>query len=243
MRRLGWSALAIVIIQGLIGGQRVRLDAWHLPGFEMSVGQMLRIPHGILAQIFVVVLFAIAAALSRAWIEAPASHFATSKRLRGLGVTTTLLVFVQLVVAATMRHHHAGLAIPTFPFTPEGGLVPHNWNFYVGIHFAHRALAALLTLSFVVYAVAVWRESRSELLRGTSALMVALLILQVSLGAAVIWTVRDPYYTTAHVIVGACTFAVTFLLTWFSLRNRLEQRGSDVLDGSQAFVPYSKARS
>ena len=69
LRKLGWWALGIVIVQGLIGGTRVTLDGLHVPGFEMSLGQMLRIPHGVLAQVYVCVLFAIAAGTSmvRAW--------------------------------------------------------------------------------------------------------------------------------------------------------------------------------
>ena len=60
LRELGLYALAIVILQGVIGGQRVTLNALAVPGFNMSLGEMLRIPHGILAQIYVCVLIAIA---------------------------------------------------------------------------------------------------------------------------------------------------------------------------------------
>lgn len=224
MRQLGWSAVGIVILQGVIGGQRVRLDAWHLPGLQMSVGQLLKIPHGILAQIFVVVLFAIAAAVSRAWIQGSAASFSVSPRTRRLGVACTILVLLQLVIAAIMRHVQAGLAIPTFPLTPDGSVIPTYWTFHVAIHFAHRVMAAVLGISLVAYAIAVWREGReTALLKAVAGLMVALLVMQISLGAAVIWTLRDPYYTTGHVIVGASTLAVTFLLTWFAHRNRWEQ--------------------
>lgn len=223
VRKLGWSALGIVILQGIIGGQRVRLDGWHVPGFEMSVGQFLKIPHGILAQLFVIVLLAIASSVSRPWIQAPSSTFSVDAGTRKLGILCTTLIFVQLVIAATMRHLHAGLAIPTFPLTPEGGLLPARWNFYVGIHFAHRAMALALGIALIWYGVRFWRlRSASLLLKNTAALMMALLVMQISLGAAVIWTLRDPYFTTAHVLVGASTFAVTFLLTWFSHRNSLE---------------------
>lgn len=223
VRKLGWWALALVIIQGVIGGQRVRLDAWHLPGMEMSVGQFLRIPHGILAQIFVVVLFAIAAAVSRAWIEGPARDFAVSRRIRRLGIVCTALVLLQLVIAATMRHSQAGLAIPTFPFNPDGTVIPHDWNFRVAIHFAHRVMAAVLAVTLVYYAYAVWTEkTTSTLLKNSALLMVAMLLIQISLGVAVIWTLRDPYFTTGHVIVGACTLVVTFMVTWLAHHNRLQ---------------------
>lgn len=223
LRKLGFWALALVVIQGVIGGQRVRLDGWYPAGVSMSVGQMLRIPHGILAQIFVCVLFAIAASLSKSWITAPASGFKSTSSLRRLGILCTGLVLLHLVVAATMRHLHAGLAIPTFPLTPEGGVFPAVWSFPVAIHFAHRAMALVLAFALPWFAWTVWRTPDSpSRLKATAAIMLALLVLQVVLGASVIWTVRDPYVTTAHVIVGASTLAVTFLLTWFAHRNGIE---------------------
>lgn len=217
LRRLGWAALVIVVVQGVIGGQRVRLDAIEVPGFAMTLGQMLRIPHGILAQVFVCLLFAIAASLSRTWIEAPVR--AVAPRTRQLALLATALLFVQLVVAATMRHNHAGLAIPTFPLTPEGGLLPAAWSFPVAIHFAHRALALALTLALGALAFAVWRDAGAGRgLRRAAAAIVALLLAQVALGAAAVWTFRNPYYTTAHVLTGASLLAVTFTLTWWTGR-------------------------
>src|SRR5262249_14489389 len=65
VRRLALWALGIVILQGLIGGQRVTLDKIEVAGFHMTLGQMLRIPHGILAQVYVCLLIAIAVACSK----------------------------------------------------------------------------------------------------------------------------------------------------------------------------------
>ncbi|HEU5079563.1 MAG TPA: COX15/CtaA family protein [Opitutaceae bacterium] len=222
VRKLAWTALVIVVIQGILGGTRVKLDAVYLGNFQMSVGQFLRIPHGILAQLYVVNLFAIAASLSKSWIQAPLANFAVSKSLRRLGVICTALVIIQLMVAATMRHFYAGLAIPTFPLTPEGTLIPTVWNFRIAIHFAHRAMALVIFVALIWYAVAIFRERAAALFRTTAVIMVALLLLQIFLGIAIIKSVRDPYFTTAHVIVGAVTLGVTFLLSWFAHRNQLQ---------------------
>lgn len=236
LRQLGWWSLAIVVIQGLIGGKRVLLDATHVPGFEMSLGQMLRIPHGILAQVFVCLLFAIAVGLSRRWVEAPARNAGAG--VRALALAGTFLMFVQLVIAATMRHNAAGMAIPTFPLTPDGGLIPSAWDFRVGIHFAHRAMALVLTLVLGALAVAIWRSDVSAGLKRAAAAMSALLVLQVTLGAAAIWTMRNPYYTTAHVIVGACLLASVFTLTWWTYRGSIDPlRGY----GRRTDAPHSAA--
>ena len=53
-------------------------------------------------------------------------------------------------------------------------------------------------------------------------IFVTLLVLQILLGAMVIWTLRRPEMTTAHVVIGALTLAVTFWLTWFAHRDRLD---------------------
>src|SRR5437763_335976 len=45
----------------------------------------------------------------------PQSSLAAPRGLRRLVLFTTTLLFAQLVLGATMRHQHAGLAIPDFP--------------------------------------------------------------------------------------------------------------------------------
>src|SRR5687767_3734918 len=148
LRHLGLWALGIVVLQGVIGGQRVTLNAIQVPGFQMSLGEMLRIPHGILAQVYVCMLIAIAVALSRTWIE---RTMPSGPRLRQIGLVCCVLLLVQLAIAATMRHNHAGLAIYTFPYsTPEGDWLPAQWNFRVAIHFAHRVMAVVLAIALTI---------------------------------------------------------------------------------------------
>lgn len=225
LRQLGWWAVAIVVVQGLIGGKRVLLDSLSVPGFEMTLGQMLRIPHGILAQVFVCLLFAIAAGLSRTWIERDGGlHGQTGSRVRALGWWAVALVLVQLAVAATMRHNYAGMAIPVFPWSnADGGLLPHAWDFRVGIHFAHRLMAVVLTVVIALFVRALWKdEASAPLLRWLGVALLVMLAVQILLGGKVIWSGRDAYITTAHVIMGALTLATTFLVTFFTYRHAME---------------------
>lgn len=227
LRTLGWVALSIVIIQGVLGGKRVLLDSLAVPGFEMSLGEMLRIPHGILAHLYACVLFAIAASLSRPWIEAPVASSANNQGslIRKLGIVSTLLVVAQLVVAAVMRHNNAGLAIPTFPLTPEGGLLPAAWDFRVAIHFVHRVMALVLTGSLGWLVVALLRSpAAGRGLKRAALLIAGLLTTQILLGAVAVWTIRNPYYTTAHVIGGALILATVFTVTWWSHRDIIARR-------------------
>ncbi len=221
LRVLGGWAVVIVIFQGILGGKRVTLDAIAVPGFEMSLGQMLRIPHGILAHIFVCVLIAIAVACSRRWIE---RSVPVSAKVRKLGIACCLLVLLQLVIAATMRHNGAGLAIHTFPYsTPDNQWLPTAWDFRVTIHFMHRVMAIVLSGALIGLAVAVHRDRGSPAsLRAAASTLVALLTVQIILGAQIIWTFRKSDVTTAHVVVGAMTLAVTFWITWVAHRDQLQ---------------------
>jgi cytochrome c oxidase assembly protein subunit 15 len=227
LRRLGWFGVALVFLQAVVGGLRVLLDQQQVAQLDTSVGRLFAMLHAGLAQIFVCTLLATAAALSRPWIEGAHASASGGAGLQRLGVVCCGLLLVQLAIAAVMRHSFAGLAIPTFPFTPEGRLVPVQWDFRVGIHFAHRAMALVLTVAMAWFAVAVWRPAGRQSaagagLKGLALLMVTLLAVQIALGAAVIWTGRNAFYTTAHVLVGALTLAATFLLTWGLHRDALE---------------------
>ncbi len=223
LRRLGWAALAIVVIQGLLGGLRVELNDWHLPGFAMSVGEILRIPHGILAQLYVCLLLAIAVACSREWIERAVP---VAPSLGRYGLVCCGLLLVQLTIAATMRHNQAGLAIPYFPYsTRQGGWLPVAWDFRVSLNFAHRIMALVLTGALGGFAWRIHTDQGATLfMRLGATLLVTLLSLQILLGAEIIWTLRAPDVTTGHVAVGALLLATTFLLTWLSHRDRIEAK-------------------
>ena len=223
LRRLGWLGLVIVGLQGVIGGQRVLLDATHVPGFAMSLGQMLRVPHGVLAQLYICILIAIAAACSKSWIEQP---LAISPRVRRTALICTALLLVQLTIAVFIRHNNAGLAIPFFPYsTAQHALLPPQWDFRIALQFAHRGMALVLTVALAVLVIFVRRDRASTLpMRAAASALISLLALQIFLGAQIIWTFRRSDVTTAHVIIGALILATTFWLTWTAHRDTLQQR-------------------
>jgi cytochrome c oxidase assembly protein subunit 15 len=222
LRRLGWWALAIVIFQGVLGGTRVLLDPVPVPGFDMTLGQMLRIPHGVLAQVYVCVLFAIAAGLSRPWVDNTLGR--PDARVSRLGWWCAALLFAQLTIAATMRHNYAGMAIPTFPHsTPDGAWLPATWDYRVALQFAHRVMAAVIGVAVLVYGHFLSRQpGLAWPLRAASVVLVALIVAQITLGAQIIWTGRSVVMTTGHVVVGALTLAVTFLVVFLTRRDAVE---------------------
>lgn len=242
LRQLGWWALAIVVLQGLIGGKRVLLDSVAVPGFSMSLGGMLRVPHGVLAQVYVCLLIALAVSCSRSWIENPVP---VSRTVRRIGIVCCGLMLVQLVIATLMRHNGAGLAIPTFPHsTPGGGWLPAEWDFRIGIHFAHRVMAIILGIALLLFGSAVRRDPHAgRPMRWAASALAGLLALQILLGAQIIWTHRSPATTTAHVVIGAMMMALTFWLTWVAHRDVLEgnpQGGTNRQGGDAAAIPENE---
>ena len=102
-------------------------------------------------------------------------------------------------------------------------LLPAVWDFRIGIHFAHRVMAVILAVALTWFAWTIRRDPASgPAMRAGAAALVTLLVLQILLGAMVIWTLRRPEMTTAHVVIGALTLAVTFWLTWVAHRDQLD---------------------
>src|SRR5206468_3298787 len=141
VRRLGYLALAAVITQGILGGITV---LWYLP-------DAISIAHASLAQIVFCLTTTIALVTSRGWksgyIESriPNPESRRDITLERLAVVTTALIYVQIVIGATMRHTGAGLVIPDFPLA-FGHLIPPQWDSKIAIHFAHRVGALTVTL-------------------------------------------------------------------------------------------------
>lgn len=215
MRRMGFIALALVIVQGILGGVRV---------LENEVNYA--IVHGCLGQIFFCVLAAIAIGHTRAW-HSLRDEASSIKALPGTaGILLIGLLFIQLVVAAIMRHKGAGLAIPTFPLTPEGTLMPTDWYFGVAIHFAHRAMAAIIMVAYAVWIVKLLKGTSNNFVRRIGLVSCLLVVVQVFLGAAVIWMGRTPFITTMHVLNSAFLLAATWATHFFCYHSTLEQNVS-----------------
>lgn len=221
LRNLAIFAAVLVFVQALVGGLRVLFEYRQIAMIDTSLGRVFAMLHACLAQLFVCALIAITVSCTRGWIERPVP---VAPGVRRAGVVCCVLLFLQLAIAAIMRHSFAGLAVPTFPWSDVNHhLLPQVWSFKVGIHFAHRAMAAVLTVAIVTFVMRIWRDRHAPILmRMGASLLVSLLSLQILLGASIVWTLRDPTITTGHVLIGALTLATTFCLTWYAHRDVLE---------------------
>jgi cytochrome c oxidase assembly protein subunit 15 len=233
LRRLGLAAFLAVVLQGVLGGLRVVL-----------IQDQLGIFHAALAQLFFALTCALALFTSRWWQQGKDLKFwgisdLSLRRLHLLFVVTTGLILLQLILGATMRHQHAGLAIPDFPLA-YGKLWP-AWDaqsirvynqqrvevldvnpitaFQIGLQMAHR-LAAVLILGMVGYCA--WASRRRfggrAIVSRLAAVLLGIILIQALLGAATIWTNKAADVATAHVLTGALALALGAMLSLVLLR-------------------------
>jgi cytochrome c oxidase assembly protein subunit 15 len=233
VRRLGFAALGAVILQGVLGGITV---LFFLPP-AISIG------HAALAQLFFCITLTLALVTSPGWKAAAAP--VDDPMLRRVAALTTVLVYTQILVGATMRHTDAGLAIPDFPLA-FGHVIPPVWNAKIAIHFAHRVGALLVTVAALATAghVIYHHHTRRELVR-PAMLLLFFLSMQVTLGAFVVWSGKDPVINTTHVVNGALVLGTSLVLTLRSLQaTMLRSRVRGVADSHvQGFTGAEAARS
>ena len=230
LRWLGLAALFAVIVQGVLGGLRV---TW--------MKDELGIFHATLAQMFFVLVCSIALFSSRWWTERLRESLDERgvSVLRKLSLIGSFLIFTQLVLGASMRHQHAGLAIPDFPLaygrvwpaTDPGSVAHYNQlrtevtalnpitGSQIVLQMLHRigALAVLLTVAAAAW-FALGRLQGNSFARRLAVGWLLLVICQVGLGAATIWTNKSADIATAHVALGALTFMIGMLLVIVSSR-------------------------
>lgn len=234
-RRWVWwlavGALGAVVLQGLLGGLTVLL---RLPA-PVSVG------HAALAQLFFCITVSLALFTSRGWLS-PSSPLPGDTTLRVIASVTSVLIYVQMLLGATMRHREAGLAIPDFPWA-YGRLVPPFWSTDIAIHYAHRGGAVVVTaMALAVAAHVYWWHRTHPALRRPALLMVGLVLIQVTLGAFVVLSGLQPIVNTAHLVNGALLLAASVVLAlrsyWISIATRTD---SPAAQGSIARVPPIEA--
>ena len=132
--------------------------------------------------------------------------------LRRLAVITPTVIFVQIMVGATMRHTGAGLAIPDFPLA-FGRLIPPMWDSGIAVHFAHRVGAVVVVALVVALSAHVLAHHRTQKeLARPAALLLLLVVVQFGLGAWTVLSERQVAVNTAHVGTGALLFVTAVVM-------------------------------
>lgn len=229
LRNLGFAALALVILQGVLGGLRVTL-------LKDEIGVF----HACLAQMFFGLLIVITLATSQLWQRLSAEKFpgGDARSLARVAILTSSVIYAQLALGATMRHQHRDLAILDFP-AAYGQAIPilstaelaeiNEWRnaralsevtpFHIWLQMAHRFFALVIAAGVI----ACLFRARAPELRATplarfSDIWFLLLACQITLGTWVIWSNKAADIATAHVAVGATMLALGVAISAISLR-------------------------
>jgi cytochrome c oxidase assembly protein subunit 15 len=216
VKTLGLIAVAGVILQGILGGLRVTM-----------LKDQIGIFHACLAQAFLGLIVLIGVMRTNFWRSFNGRLTALSGQERGglktLAIVTTIAIYAQLALGATMRHQHKDLAILDFP-TANGAWIPDTtadalakinaWRdarglsdvdaFQIWLQMTHRFVAVLIGVGVIWFCVRVLKQAVGiPVLRRLSIWWVAFFAFQFSLGASTIWSNKAADIATAHVAVGA----------------------------------------
>lgn len=229
LRHLGFVALGLVILQGVLGGLRVTM-------LKDEIGVF----HACLAQLFFGLTVVITLATSSLWQRISDSDVsgAPARILARAAIFTTTIIYIQLALGATMRHEHRDLAILDFPLA-YGQVIPtltagqlariNEWRdaralsevtpFHIWLQMAHRLLALVIAGGVITCLF----RARVVDLRGTplgkfSDAWFLLLASQITLGAWVIWSNKAADIATAHVALGAIMLGMGVTISAISLR-------------------------
>jgi len=244
---LGWTAFWLVQLQGLLGGLRVVLDSQVVA--DVRLGTAFGIFHGCLGQGFLVLLAVIALMASRWWVQQRGCGIKSNPAGRWF-LFATILIFVQLLIAATMRHQHAGLAIADFPkahgqWWPDmsaEAVAGYNaqrvevttseqiTTFQIGLQMTHRIVACFILLAVSSCA---WKARKVQSLKPLAFIWLGLIVIQFALGAWTIWSNKAADVATAHVVVGALSLVTGALGCLISFRRQ-------TVSAASPEVPFQK---
>jgi len=210
LRKLGWSALGCVLVQGLLGGLTVLFLQPHA----------LSVAHGAVAEILLCLNVTIAFSSAAAGEKVPKAD----EGVRRLARLLPVIVYIQILLGAVMRHMNAGVVFPDFPLS-NGKLIPAFTSGAIVANFAHRLGALAVTIAILTVATSCFRAKQ---FRGYATALVALLGFQIYFGIKVVFDYADNkalYHsmvgqaalhhasiTSMHVVTGAAILATSLLL-------------------------------
>ena len=202
MRLLGVGAVVLVTLQGLLGGLRV---VW--------VSLDLAVVHACVAQLFFALLASMILFVSPSWntvANAPPAAADDRRRIRRAAVITPLVVYIQIVLGALLRH-------------PGTGIDPLLAGLHLG--WAFIAIAVIMNLWTTVRTV--WSEVAR--IGSLAHVMLGIMTLQVLLGLLAYFVLLDEsgmiqpsnvqvVINSAHMVVGALLFASVTAVSVLALR-------------------------
>ncbi|TAK59579.1 MAG: hypothetical protein EPO24_07565 [Bacteroidetes bacterium] len=205
----------------------------------------ISVSHATLAQTFFALVSSIALFTSKWWRDEQPRMMESTNQLSLTKLTffSTAAIYIQLILGALMRHSHAGLAVPDFPFaygqwfpalSPEA-IAGYNrhleaiglrifaddlvTSYQIVIHMLHRMWA------FITAGLVIWTANRlrkfapqSKRLSILSLALFILIVIQLTLGAFTVLTQKAVDITTAHVATGASLLIISVITSLHTVK-------------------------
>lgn len=219
MRKLGIAAVALVIVQGILGGLRV-----------LWVSIDLAMVHACVAQLFFAVLVAMTLFVTDTWRtgDGVLPNTDAANRLRGWSYATAVFVYLQIVLGALLRHPGAGMS---------GG--------YTALHVTGAFVVVGTVLGVLVLAEK--HFDAVPAIRRTAWVLTGAMGLQFALGlASLLLTLYEPsgqggvvayvILTVAHLVVGALLFGASIVMALLAARQKDPAPSRETTDRSPTEV-------
>jgi len=209
---LGIFAAVLVVVQALLGAMTVKL---RLPPWVSSL-------HQATAMAFFCLVTSLAFLTRQRLNSSACDPGQFRKRLGWMTLAVISVTYLQIVAGAVMRHVRAGLACGyDFPLC-QGHIWPLGLHLGVQVHMLHRMGGVLVGIAVVLLSLWIWRHPvQVRGLRFLSAAAAVMVLIQISLGAAVIFTSRELVTMTLHSSLGAALLATLVSLYWVSNPSRV----------------------
>jgi heme A synthase len=204
LRWLGLTAVGLVIFQGLLGGITVLLK---LPLFVSTA-------HLATSMIFFLLLIFITFHLIKGHHGSSVFWFHPSVKF------SLIVVYLQIILGAFVRHTHSGLACGTSLLNCAGSWFPTSGPGQ--LHMLHRGfgLIALFIVCMTTWKLLLSHIEKTTLLKILLGLIPLTVILQVFIGILTVATSIQLHVVTLHLGLGALLLALLFLLNLSLLPNQ-----------------------
>lgn len=198
LTRIAISAVPLVAVQAILGREAVVRE---LPPGVVAVHMV--------SALLLLAMLAVVAVFASVGSPRERDHRPERARFRAAARFTALVIAMVMVLGAYNLASGGGFACPSWPGCPgapipflSGGRLHH-------IHWLHRltVVAGLVAVALLVRRARDVRETSPSLARGAAALL-ALYLLQAAIGAVTIWSDFASGVRSAHLFVGATTWAI-----------------------------------
>lgn len=199
------GGIVLLLVQAVLGGITVIL----------LLPDPVSTSHLGLAFAFLALATVLAVATHPRWGEGRGSGEG-SRVIRGWAVGAAVLIFLQSLLGAWVRHADAGLACPRIPLC-LGEWVPPLDQALIAVHFFHRALGVGVALVVLCLAWVTHRRTRDVGMRKGAVAAAVLVVAQVALGFFSVTSFLSVTPVSLHTLVAAALLAVVTAMatrTW-----------------------------